>query len=542
MFPLYIRPVLKTYSSRASLIAILVASFVFCWNTSSNGSNRKEKRLILAKNLHLAFSTYLGGSKYDTVRDVATDVQGNIYVTGGTDSPDFLTTSAAFSRKYNGGKMDVFVTKLDPNGQIIWSTYLGGPSYDRAYAIEVDNEGCVYVAGRAGIGFPVTEGSFQTVFQGGKAGKMYPAQDGFVAKLKPDGSGLVWAGYFGANDGTGHIVRDLALDHSGDVYLAAASETGTYPEAVLKAFRKGFQQTPSGRGDGVVAKIRSDGSEVLWATYLGGSGRESEGASIKIDASGNPYFLTSTNSDDIPTTPGAYDRTSNGDWDFYLAKLKADGSGLIYGTYLGGSKFDGGETHNLAIDIRGNAYVVAGTTSPDFPTTSGAFQRDYGGSGGRGTGKRSNYPGDVVVAKISDDGHHLLASTFVGGSLGEAAEGVAVDAHGNVYFTGATFSSNFPVTRNAFQARNGGKADAFAAKLSADFNQLLYSTYMGGLSIDFGRAATITGKGNFILGGEIALPGSGWPIRLPFQKHFGGGNGDGVVAKFTFFSENKAQP
>ena len=479
----------------------------------------------------LGFSTYLGGSKYDSIRDVATDGQGNIYITGGTDSSNFPTTPGTYDGTHNGDS-DVFVMKLDPNGKIIWSTYLGGPSHDRAYAIEVDNQGYVYIGGRAGAGFPVTAGAFQAVFQGGPGGGPYPAQDGFVAKLTPDGKKLVFASYFGAIDDPSHPVRDLAIDHNGDIFVAASTKTGAYPQAILNAFENGFQPIRPGGGDGVVAKIRSDGSQVLWATYLGGSGTEWGEGSIRVDAAGNVYYLTVTNSTDIPTTAGAFDRTFNGGWDFYLAKLTADGK-LAYGTYLGGSGDEHIETHELAVDAQGNAYIGSGTTSPDFPTTPGAFQRTYGGSGGRGTGKMTNYSGDVIVAKISSDGSQLVASTFIGGRYGEAAEGVAVDHAGNVYLTGATFSDNFPVTTDAFQGSFGGRTDAFAIKLSPDFSRLIYSTYLGGSSGESGRTATANGGGNFLVGGEIDLPGNGWPARKALQPIYGGGNADAILAKFT---------
>lgn len=109
---------------------------------------------------------------------------------------------------------------------------------------------------------------------------------------------------------------------------------------------------------------------------------------------------------------------STGDVDFYLAKLSPDGARLIFGTYLGGSQGEHVETHTLEIDPQGNPIIVAGTTSADFPTTAGALQNAYGGSGGQGTGAETNYPGDVVVARVSADGSQLLASTYLGGGYG----------------------------------------------------------------------------------------------------------------------------
>lgn len=479
--------------------------------------------------LDLAFSTYLGGNLFEHVRDVTTDREGNIYVTGGTLSADFPVTPGAYQTTHYRDiqppdnpqidPFDVFVVKLDPRGQLLWSTFLGGRNYDRAYAIEVDSLGYVYVAGRAGRAFPVTPGAFQTQFMGGQEAAFYGPQDGFIAKLSPDGSSLVWASYFGTSDP--RIIRDIAVDANGDVYLASSRQSGSYPPAVAQAFQYGFQPTPQGGIDGVVAKVSSDGTQVLWASYLGGSGSENSGPAVRVDAFGSPYFLYSTNSTDIPTTPGAYDRTFNGGLnDLYVARFTPDGSGLIFGTYLGGSGQEAVETHSLALDAQGNAYVTPSTSSPNFPTTPGAFQRTYGGG-----------PIDVAIAKLSSDGTQLLASTFIGGDAGDHSEGIAVDVNGNVYISGLTGSTDFPLTPDAYQAQRRGVNDLIAVKLSADFQTLACSTLLGGTAIDYGRAAWADSLGNFYVAGQSAS--TDWPTRNPLQPAFGGGTGDAVVAKFT---------
>jgi hypothetical protein len=182
----------------------------------------------------------------------------------------------------------------------------------------------------------------------------------------------------------------------------------------------------------------------------------------------------------------------------------------------------------LAVDDHGNAYVAATTTSLDFPTTAGAFQPTYGGTGGTATGGKTNYPGDAFVAKLSADGMQLLASTYIGGRFGEGAEGVAVGADGEVYVSGATYSDNFPVTADAVQSSRRGKADCFAVKLSADFRQLVYATYLGGNGTDYGRTATVDALGNFYVAGDTDSPD--WPLLHPLQV-YGGGKSDGILAK-----------
>ena len=157
---------------------------------------------------------------------------------------------------------------MDPDGNILWSTFLGGPNYDRAYAIEVDSSGHVYVAGRAGNGFPVTVGSFQTAFQGGQEAAFYGPQDGFIVKLNPEGSEIIWSSYFGTNDA--RIIRDIAVDSGGNIYLASGYSSGNY----LPAIQNAFINSPAGDHEVVLAKISPDGQSVIWAAYLGGSGWE----------------------------------------------------------------------------------------------------------------------------------------------------------------------------------------------------------------------------------------------------------------------------
>lgn len=468
----------------------------------------------------LVFSTYLGGARGDGARDVAVDRQGYVYVTGGAGSGDFPVTPGAYQTQFNPGipessrvrPSDVFVTKLSPSGAIVWSTLIGGPNHDRAYAIAVDADGYVYVAGRAGRGLPVTPGALQTTFMGGQGAAFYGEQDGFVCKLRPDGSALVFCSYFGTSDI--NIIRDIAVDQHGDIYIASAHSSGAFPASIAGT----FNNRPHGGPDAVVAKLKGDGSRVLWATYLGGSGKESHENSIRLDAAGNPYALLTTASTDAETTPGAYQRTYGGDEDLYVAKLTPDRGALVWATYLGGPQSESTETHELAVDAQGNVYIAAPTTSPSFPTTPGAFQRKFGGVH------------DIFVAKLSADGSRLLASTFIGGDGADRPEGVAVDAFGNVHFTGVTASTNFPLTEGAVQSRRRGARSAVAVVLAADFSRLLFSTLLGGDGDQSGRGATVDSQGSFYIIGETNA--RNWPLKNAAQRTHGGG-ADAFVVKFT---------
>jgi hypothetical protein len=460
------------------------------------------------------FSTYLGGSSADQLRDIATDRSGYIYITGGTESTDFPTTPGAYDTTHNGW-YDVFVGKLTPDGDVVWSTFVGGPNYDRAYAIEVDTQGYVYVTGRAGPGFPTTPGAFQTQYLGHDNG-IYGQQNAFAFKMSPDGGALVWSSYFGVTT----LIRDFDLDENGDLYVTSGYWPGMSPDSLPQSWvANAYEKSPIGGRDGVVAKIRTDGTQVEWATYLGGSGDEGIEASIKVDSAHSVYVLQFTMSIDAPRTPDAYDTTHNGNWDYYLARLTPDGSGLVFGTYLGGSQNEFISTHNLGLGASGDPYVLSSTGSPDYPTTPGAYQEVYAG----GTS-------EIAVSRFSKDGTQLIASTFVGGSQNENGEGITVDTSGQVYFAGDCWSTDFPVTPDAFQPTHAAGQDGFIVKLSPDLSQLLYSTYLGGSDDDGSRAFTLDQLGSIFFAGWTRS--IDFPLFNPYQDSLVG-DWDLALAKFA---------
>jgi hypothetical protein len=314
------------------------------------------------------------------------------------------------------------------------------------------------------------------------------------------------------------MCRDLAIDPNGDIYVPLeASKIGkkAYGEWFAKAFR-GSSQGSHGHG---IAKIKSDGSQVLWARYLGGSSDVEAGPSIRVADDGFVHVVMQTKSADMPITSRAYNRRANGLSDLYVAKLSPDGSNLVFGTYLGGSNNEFGSAHQLAVDRQGVIYVATWTASPDFPTTRGVAQPKYGG------GKS-----DVAVAKLSSDGSQLLASTFIGGSGRENVEGIDIDAEGNIYISGTTDSRDFPATKDAVQRQNGGGEDGFVVKLSSDLTRILYATYLGGGNDDGSRSIALDGNGNVVIGGWTKS--NDFPLLNAFQSARSG-DWDLVLAKFS---------
>jgi hypothetical protein len=226
-------------------------------------------------------SGFLDGTSnhWEQGRDVAFDSQGNMIVVGGTSSPDFLPVSAgantldktlgtgvAGTLLGSAADTDVFVVKIAPDGSLIWGTYLGGPNYDRAYAVEIASDDSIVIAGRAGDGFPTTNGAMTTTFSGDSdASSVYGHQDGFVAKLSADGQSLLWSTYVG--DSAAAFVRDIALDSSDRVYFAGAQ----YVAAPATPNVVGHQPSVVGTYDSYIGQISANGQSLLFGTFIGGN-------------------------------------------------------------------------------------------------------------------------------------------------------------------------------------------------------------------------------------------------------------------------------
>jgi len=460
----------------------------------------------------LSYSTYLGGGSgngNDKGFAIAVDADGNAYVTGNTTSTNFPTTSGAFQPTLDGAN-DVFVTKLNPTGSaLVYSTYFGGSGGEAGAGIAVDGAGYAYVTGSTTSGnFPITDGAFQTMSPDSPSG----GHDGFVTKLDPTGSSLIYSTYLGGSNLDDCF--SLAVDATGNAYVTGWTWSTDFP-LTLGAFH-----TVPGRI--FVTKLNSTGSALVYSANLGGAG-DDQGWGIAVDANGNAYVTGNTGSATFPTTAGVFQLTfGGGSSDAFVTKLNPAGSDLVYSTYFGGSDSDGGR--GIAVDADGNAYVTGNTGSTDFPTTGGAFRSTF--SGGASS--------DIFTTKFDPTGSTLIYSTYLGSG---GNPGIAVDAAGNAYVTGFTGSSNFPTTAGAFQpAFGGGGSDAFVTKLNPTGSALVYSSYLGGNSVERGIGIALDTAGNAYVTGYTGS--TNFPTTQgAFQPVFGGGVGvhepatDGFVAK-----------
>jgi uncharacterized protein (TIGR03437 family) len=411
-----------------------------------------------------------GDTTSGLVSAIAVDAAGNTYLAGSTENPAFPVTPGAPQTTFGGGTCtaptynpllppttypcdDAFVLELDPHGNVVFGTYLGGPAFDKATGIAVDSAGNIYVAGAAGRNFPTTPG--------GPFGDSTTAV-AFLAKINP-ATGLVYS----------HLIPGLsgqisvALDAQGSVYFA-----GDYVS---------FAATPGslqGKGGIAVGKLNPAGTKLVYAAQFGGSsgGFGDSATGIAVDSSGNAYITGNTGSTDFPVTAGAFQTTlPDRLLAAFVTKLNASGSALVYGTYLGG--LDGGDlatASQIRVDAQGEAYILgqsastgflselkadgsslvfsmnpsftvssfdidsagnvflAGQGGPGLAVTAGATQSCLGGGGS-----------DIYVAEYTPQGK-LAAATYLGGSGYDSSQVISVNPDGTVTVEGTTSSLDFP--------------------------------------------------------------------------------------------------
>jgi hypothetical protein len=313
----------------------------------------------------------------------------------------------------------------------------------------------------------------------------FDGAQGRAATRNLQSSGLLYSTFVGGSENDQGLA--LALDGDGNVMVTGSTRSSDFPTFPTP----GAYDTSHNRGrDVFVLKLAADGGSLLYSTFVGGSS-DDWGSALALDRDGNAVVTGSTYSSDFPTfpTPGAYDTSHNGSSDVFVLKLAADGSSLLYSTFVGGINGDQGLA--LALDGDDNAMVTGQTQSPGFPTfpTPGAYDTSH--NGGR----------DVFVLKLAADGGSLLYSTFVGGSNGDQGLALALDGADNAVVAGWTYSSNFPTTPGAYDTSHNGFSDVFVLKLAADGGSLLYSTFVGGSEDDQGLALALDRDGNAVATG-----------------------------------------
>lgn len=445
--------------------------------TFALGSYEKSQTLIIDP---LIYSTYIGGSNQDLSKSIALDISGNAYITGRTISANFNITTGAFQSTF-AGTVDVFVTKLNNTGTaLIYSTYIGGSLDDEGNSIALDTLGNAYITGfTSSPNYDITAGAFQTTKSG--------STNVFVTKLNSIGTALIYSTYIGGGDDVGY---SIALDAFSNAYITGNTQSSNYDITA-----GAYQTTFAGYSDVFITKLNSAGTALIYSTYLGGSNYE-KGRSIALDAFGNAYITGYTQSQDFDTTSGAFQTThAGGNKDVFISKLNSTGTALIYSTYIGGINDD--DASSIALDSYNNAFIT-GANGGFYPITAGAFQT---------TPLSGTNP---FISKLNSIGTSLIYSTYLGGSYSGYGTAIALDALGNAYITGYTSAIDYPVTAGAIQATftgiAGGPWDVFVSKLNSTGSTLMYSTYIGGNNVDFGKSIALDDSGNAVITGYTQSP------------------------------------
>jgi Abnormal spindle-like microcephaly-assoc'd, ASPM-SPD-2-Hydin/Cep192 domain 4/Beta-propeller repeat len=391
---------------------------------------------------------------------------------------------------------------IDPT--LGYSTYLGGATaldFDAGNGIALDSAGDAYITGQTfSSDFPQASNTCNACGTGGS--------DAFVAKLDPLGTVLLYSTYLGGSgdgSGSGDAASGIAVDASGNAYVTGLTTSADFPT------QNAFQASLKGTQNAFVTRLSSDGSSLAYSTYLGGTGSlGDQGNGIAVDASGDAVVVGSTSSSDFPTV-NPYQSANNGfgmgGTNAFVAQINTSLSGsssLAYSTYLGGTVNGFGESVGdaataVAVDTSGNAYVGGSASSTDFPVKN-ALQ------GVNNAAANAGFNSFIAKLNPSAGGSlSLVYSTYLGGSQSDSVLGIAVDGSGDAYVTGSAFSVDFPTTANAFQQVNNAAgssgSNAFVTELAPDASSLLYSTYLGGSTNDFGTGIALDSSGNAYITG-----------------------------------------
>jgi hypothetical protein len=518
-------------------------------NTVTFSVGQYDRNLPLVIDPVLSYSSYFGGNSADAAWSVAVSpVDGSVYIAGETLSSKLnknggtFSTSNAFQTVFAGGQLtgDAFVAKFDSTlTNLLYCTYVGGKAEDGAFGIAVDASGNAFITGfTTSTNFPTTPDALYKKISGKRDShtSFFPV-DAYVSVLDPNGSNLLYSTYLGgtAEDaGTG-----IALDSSGNIYVTGLTASRNFPTTNALA---GLNHLV-GTNNAFVTEISSNGSALVFSSYLGGR-KTDEGESIAVDGSGYIYVAGFTSSSNFPTVNPIQPQLNRGvkksnvsnvrgvvDSDAFVAKLNPAGAGLVYSTFLGGTNKD--MAFGIAIDSGGNAYVTGSSASPDFWNTNtltamSGTNTIPGLRSQFAKGKNSVAASDVFLAKLDPTGA-LVYSAIFGGSTNDFGYDVALDSSGDVFVTGATASTNFPVliptntvnfTSPSKKERRG--YDAFVTAVKSDASGLLYSVYVGGKKNDYGYGIAVDAAANvYIVGNTLA---TNFPSVNAFQPEHSGTN------------------
>ena len=421
----------------------------------------------------LGFSTFfVQEDLYGPGFDIYTDSIGNMYICGCTIDESFPATPNAYQKKIKG-KADAFVAKFSSEGKLIFATLIGGSKREHHVGLTVDNKGYIYlVGGTHSADFPTTPHAYDTTFNGEKDW----GGDVYLVKLDPTGSKLIFSTFIGGS--AQETATSVRVDKKGDIIIGGCTCSPNFPTT-----QGAFDRTFKGEQEAFLAKFSSDGSQLLFSTFLGGSASEMV-TCLTLDDKSDIYVAGLTESPDFPTTDNALRKkheTTEREWfdgvDQFLAKMDKNGKKLIYSTYYSGRTW-GGIT-SLTWTSPDRLLIASHTDSPSFPTTEKAYcTRPKGGK-------------DGFISIFNSSDMKLEYSTLFGGSQYDNIRKAFFLNKDCIVIGGETNSPDFPLTENALDSNYPltdttysstflGKRKFFVSIINIKKSQLIYSTFLGG--------------------------------------------------------------
>jgi uncharacterized protein (TIGR03437 family) len=490
------------------------------------------------------YTTYIGDAFPYQVSAIATDANGNTYITG---SRTVMVSTTG------NGITDIFVSKLNPSGNLTQLAILSGKGQDGAKGIAVDPAGNIYIVGMTtSPDFPLRN-PLQTTAVALGSDFLYDSTygTGFLVKLAADGA-VVYSTYLG---GVISSLNGVAADSQGNAYVAGTTWETDYPHTPGLPAGPVYGPLSLGGASGVFfAKISPSGDRIVYAGALStlehdcGTGSScflglvyNSGTAIAVDPTGSAYIAGNAGGGGLPTTPGALRTDGIG---AFVAKVNAAGTGLDYLTYLGSANYfpppvafsssPGNLVFAIAADAEGNAYISGSTSDPAFPATPSAFQTALASTQNN---PFTAPPANAFIAKLNPTGSAMVWATFLGGSGPDAANTIAPDSAGNVWVSGTTQSANFPTTSGRL------KGPEFLTELNSSGSALTYSaqfpgsTTAAGLAVDSGGIVHIAGAAGLISAfPEEAAPGQASTTWLLGIANAAGGSLGGRLAPGEVFS------
>ncbi|MGY5875920.1 MAG: SBBP repeat-containing protein [Candidatus Thorarchaeota archaeon] len=384
---------------------------------------------------NLLYATYLGGSDDEHIAYIAVDAENNIILTGATWSDNFPLTADAYQSSHQGAS-DGFITIIAPNGSLLYSTFFGGGSHDRIQRLKFDSLGHNLIFGyttSTGLG---TSEAYQPDLAGG--------YDAFVGRLSDNMTQLEMFSYFGGS--STDYGWNMELDSEGNFVFSGETMSANYPTTA-----GALNDTYSGSEDTMLTILSNNGSELIYSSYIGGTGRDWGGAT-NIDSEGNIILTGPTKSTDFPVLNALNPEFPGVSQNTFAMKFASNGT-LLFSTFVGATLNE--LFWDATLDEKDNIVFIGTTNSDDYPLYD-ATQPTRGGGN------------DAFITVLSSDGQSIIGSTYLGGTYAEKGEGVTVSPNGEIFICGTTSSEDFPISDNAYQTELAGSADIFITQILFD--------------------------------------------------------------------------